>query len=113
MARITHHKLVRDHIPQKIEAAGDRYAVRTLSDEEFPAALRRKAVEEASELSKTDTRDAFLAEYADLMVVLDALAEHFEFSEAEIQTALSENLKRKGGFTKRIFLEWTETRDRT
>lgn len=113
MTRITHRKLIRDRIPQKIEASGDRYETRTLADDEFIRELRKKVLEEAAELAEADTRDAFLAEYTDLMVVLDALAEHFEFSKAEIQTALGENLTRKGGFTKRIFLEWTEDADRT
>lgn len=109
MERVYHRKLVRDEIPGTIEKSGDAYEVVQLKeDAAFEEALRAKVVEEAGELARTTSRDAFLSEYADLMVALDALADHMELSEAELKVALEENLKRKGGFTERYFLEWSE-----
>lgn len=108
MARITYNKLIRDFIPKKIEANSEAYEVRVITDDaEFEKELLKKVTEEASELSKTTSRDAFLAEYADLMVVLDALTAHFEFSSADIKDALSQNVEKKGLFKEKLFLSWS------
>lgn len=39
-----YNKLVRDKIPQIIEAAGKTFTTRTLSDEEYRHELRKKSV---------------------------------------------------------------------
>jgi predicted house-cleaning noncanonical NTP pyrophosphatase (MazG superfamily) len=108
MTRVTHHKLIRDLVPQKIEKTGAAYHVRVLDDVAYTQALFEKIKEEAGELARAESREEFLNEYADLMIVLDASAAVYELSKADIALALKENLERKGGFEKRLFLEWTE-----
>ena len=109
MKRVYYNKLIRDGIKRKIEAKGEALEVRTLSDDaEFQQELLKKASEEASALSRTSSREEFLSEYADLMAVLDALADLLEFSEADIKTAIAENMEKKGGFKERLFLHWSE-----
>lgn len=110
MARLAHNKLVRDFIPDIIKGNGDACEVRELSSEEFIVELRKKILEEAGELARAESRDEMLNEYADLMVALDALTAHYEFSEADIKDALARNIEKKGLFEKRIYL--TETIDR-
>lgn len=106
--QIFYNKLVRDRIKEKIEGKGEACEVRVIEgDEEFKRELLKKVVEEARELAASDSRDAFLSEYADLMAALDALADLYEFSEADIRTAISENMEKKGGFKKRHFLIWS------
>lgn len=106
--RVFYNKLIRDGIPDKIAKNGEEFEVRTLSDDqEFEQELLKKVNEEAGALSHVRTREDFLAEYADLMVVLDALTKHLEFSEADIKLALEENMMKKGGFAKRLFLLWS------
>lgn len=111
MARVEYNKLIRDRVKEKIEANGDRYEVVTLDDESFDQALRDKLIEEAGELSHAKDRVAFLSEYADLMVVLDELANRQELSNADIKLALAENLEKKGGFKERHFLRWSEHKE--
>jgi predicted house-cleaning noncanonical NTP pyrophosphatase (MazG superfamily) len=112
MARVLYNKLVRDGIKSKIESKGETCEVRELTDDaEFIAALRKKIIEEATELSVTEKRTDFVTEYADLMIALDALTAQLEISPAEIQVALEENIKRKGKFSKRHFLLWSQTND--
>lgn len=112
MARVTYNKLIRDHVKEKIESKGDACEVEVLQDDDkFKAALQAKLIEEATELSKTEKREDFLAEYADLMVVLDELARLHDLSAADIKIALVENLEKKGGFAKRHFLLWSEYKD--
>lgn len=108
MPRVEHNKLVRDHIPDIIKGNGETCEVEVLSAERFITEVRKKIVEEASELLSASGRDQTLAEYADLMVALDALTAHFEFSEADIKDALAKNIERKGLFVKRYFLTTTD-----
>lgn len=111
MSRVEFNKLIRDNVKQIIEDKGDRCEVRVLNDEEFKLALLAKVVEEATELSLTTSREEFLAEYTDLMVVLDSLTNLYDISEADVKIALEENMETKGGFEERNFLLWSEFRD--
>jgi len=100
--------LIRDFIPKKIESNSEAFEVRVITDDsEFETELLKKVTEEAGELSKTSSRDEFLTEYADLMVVLDALTAHFEFSQADIKDALARNVEKKGLFKEKLFLLWS------
>jgi len=107
--RVYYNKLVRDGIKDKIESKGETCDVRELADgAEFQQELLKKIQEEASALSKVRSREDFLDEYADLMVVLDALTKELEISEAEITVAMKENVERKGLYKKRHYLHWSE-----
>lgn len=112
MGRVYYNKLVRDKIKDKIEKKGEHTEIRVIEDDaEFQQELLKKVGEEATALSKTRSREDFLDEYADLMVVLDELTDLLEFSEADIKTALSENVNRKGGFKSRHFMHWSDDSD--
>ncbi len=108
MSKIYYNKLVRDQIKDKIEQKGETCEVRVITDDaELEQELLKKVVEEASALAHAKTREDFLSEYADLMVVLDALTKHLEFSEADIKSAMTENVERKGFYKNRHFLHWS------
>jgi len=108
MARVTYNKLIHDQVKANIESNGDTCEVKVLDDHDFKIALLDKLVEEATELKNSKTRQDFLSEYADLMVVLDELTNLEDFSEADIKLALEENLTKKGRFKYRHFLLWSE-----
>jgi len=112
MSRVYYNKLVRDNIQQKIENNGSHCEVRAIVDDaEFVGELLKKVKEEAGGLAMARTREEFLAEYVDLMVVLDALTQHFEVSEADIKVAMTENVTQKGLFKNRHFLHWSSDDD--
>lgn len=107
--RVYYNKLVRDGIKDKIEGKGESCSVRELlDDQEFEQELLKKVNEEASALARVRNRGDFVDEYADLMVVLDTLTAHLDISEAEITAAIEENVRRKGLYKNRHFLEWSE-----
>jgi len=109
MKKVFYNKLVRDLIQAKIESKGEVCSLRIITDvAEYEQELLKKVIEEAGSLAHARSRSEFLSEYADLMVVLDALTAHLELSEADIKTALSENVKAKGLYKNRHFLEWSE-----
>ena len=106
--RVYYNKLVRDGIKSKIESKGELCEVRELTDnQEFQQELFKKIQEEASALASVRSREEFLDEYADLMVVLDTLCNQLEMTEADIKVALEENIARKGKYHKRHFLHWS------
>lgn len=110
--RVYYNKLVRDLIKGKIEAKGESCEVRELTDSaEFQQELLKKVREEASALSHVRSRKDFLDEYADLMVVLDALTANLEISEAELALAMQENVTKKGLYKEKHFLHWSEDSD--
>lgn len=112
MKKVYYNKLVRDTIKAKIEALGEACSVRTITDDnEYEQELFKKVVEEATALAHVRTRQEFMTEYADLMVVLDALTNKLEISEAEIKVVMTENVTKKGLFKNRHFLEWSEDTD--
>ena len=109
LTKIFYNKLVRDGIREKIEGKGESCEIREIDDDrEFQQELLKKITEEANALSRARTREEFLSEYADLMVVLDALTELLELSEADIKLALEENVGKKGKYQERHFLHWSE-----
>lgn len=106
MARV-YYKLIRDQIPQKIEQKGETCEVRTLEDEEYGQELLKKVREEASGLATVRSREGLIEELSDLYAVLDALVEQQCISSAELAQSRAENMRKKGGFTKRLFLHWS------
>ncbi len=109
MKKIYYNKLVRDLIKEKIEKKGEACSVRAIADDaEFEQELFKKVIEEASALAHVRSRADFLAEYADLIVVLDALTRKLEISEADIAVAMTENVTKKGLFNNKHYLEWSE-----
>ena len=106
--KVFYNKLIRDGVPSKITRNGGEYEIRKIQDtSEFQQELLKKVSEEAKGLAHSRTRDEFLQEYADLMVVLDSLTKEMELSEADIKTAIEENMEKKGGFNDRVFLHWS------
>ncbi|PJC56222.1 hypothetical protein CO026_01515 [Candidatus Kaiserbacteria bacterium CG_4_9_14_0_2_um_filter_41_32] len=109
MGRVYYNKLVRDNIKAKIDGNGEDCEVREITDgQEYEQELLKKVIEEAGALAHTRDRGEFLQEYADLMIVLDALTALMEFSEADIKTAIAENAEKKGLYKNRHFLHWSE-----
>lgn len=109
MSKVFYNKLIRDRITEKIKNNGESCEVRAITDDsEFQQELLKKIAEEAHALSRARTREEFIDEYADLMVVLDTLTAQLELSEAEVSLALKENLERKGGYQDRTFLIWSD-----
>jgi predicted house-cleaning noncanonical NTP pyrophosphatase (MazG superfamily) len=72
--RVACNKLIRDRIPQIIEAGGRRPVTHVLDEASYHTALLAKLVEEAQEASAAAAED-LPAELADVVEVLQALTE--------------------------------------
>ena len=98
-----YNKLIRDRIPEVIQASGKICELRTLDAEAFLAELARKLREELVEYEESGD----LAELADMMEIIYAIARTKGSLEALEEIRL-EKLQSRGGFEKRLLLVGVE-----
>lgn len=99
-----YNKLVRDKIPEIIEANGEYCKTEILNDDvAYLEALQRKLDEEIAEYHKDDT----VEELADIIEVVYALVKAHGISKDYFEKILADKKDKKGGFDKRIMLKET------
>ena len=101
MSTIKYNKLVRDRIPEIIEASGKKCVCSTLSDEEYLAMLDAKLNEELAEYQESKSME----ELADLLEVIRAVAVARGSSVEEVEAIRRDKAKKRGGFEKKILLQ--------
>ena len=107
MSTIKYNKLVRDRIPEIIEASGKRCVCATLSDEEYLARLDEKLNEELAEFQESKSME----ELADLLEVIRAVAAARGSSVEEVEAIRRDKVAKRGGFEKKILLTEVTTDD--
>jgi predicted house-cleaning noncanonical NTP pyrophosphatase (MazG superfamily) len=102
-----YNKLVRDKIPEIIEADGMTVVTRVIEDDaEFLSESILKVGEETAELAVATTPEEQREEAADLLEIAMAIAKHLGFD--EVEAIRLKKLEERGGFDDKIFLERTE-----
>lgn len=106
-------KLVRNRIPEIIEAEGERPVTHRADDAEYRCRLREKLVEEAGEFAESDDPE----ELADVLAVVEAIRAFEGIDGDRLAELRREKRERRGGFGERVVLErvedGSEERDRT
>ena len=97
----TYNKLVRDRIPEIIEASGKTCVTEILSDEDYLHMVDAKLDEELAEYHK----DQNIEELADLMEVIYAAAVARGYTLEELEQVRAEKAEKRGGFAKKILLK--------
>ena len=105
MRRIEYRKIVRDRIPEIIEASGKMPVWREVGPEKAICGLEDKLKEELSEYLS----DHSLEEMADLLEVMHGILYHRGVSWDELEKIRLRKREERGGFEGRIFLEATES----
>ncbi|MGL6107520.1 phosphoribosyl-ATP pyrophosphohydrolase [Romboutsia sp.] len=100
---IVYDKLVRDRIPEIIEASGKKCEIEVVNDEVALEYLYKKLGEEVTELLE----DKNLDEVADVMEVLFAIAGKYGYSEEEVLDRRNLKKDSRGGFEKNLILKKT------
>ena len=104
-----YNKLVRDNIPSIIEESGKIAHYRTLDDDgEYRAALMKKLIEEANEVTKAVKRDHLIEEIGDVMTVLATILDFHGIDLDDVINNVDEKAEEKGTFINRCFLETVE-----
>ena len=97
----TYHKLVRDRIPEIIEADGKTCVYATLSDEAYIRLLDQKLNEELAEYQESKS----LEELADLLEVVQAVVRARGWTLDELEQVRAEKAAERGGFAKKVLLK--------
>ena len=95
-----YHKLVRDRIPEIIEASGKTCKIEILSDEEYLRMVDAKLDEELAEYHK----DQNIEELADLMEVIYDAAIARGYTLEQLEAIRLEKAIQRGSFEKKILL---------
>ena len=101
MSAISYHKLVRDRIPEIIEADGKVCMFETLSDEDYIYLLDQKLNEELAEYQESKS----VEELADLLEVMQAVAKARGWTLEELERVRANKAAKRGGFEKKILLK--------
>ena len=99
-----YNKLVRDNIPEIIEDDGKTCEISVLEYDEFIQEIRRKIVEEATELNAASTKVEMIEELADLFELLDHLLIEYKIDILKVKKRRIQKNMKNGGFDKRLFL---------
>ena len=98
---IKYHKLVRDGIPEIIEASGKRCVTEILNDEQYIQMLDAKLQEELNEYQESKS----LEELADLLEVMGAVVKARGYTWDELTGIRKAKKEKRGAFEKRILLK--------
>lgn len=96
-------KLVRDRIPEIIEASGSKCEIEVVSDEVALEYLYKKLHEEVEELLS----DKNLDEIADIIEVLFAIGKKYGYSEDDVLGRRNDKMNARGGFENNLVLKRT------
>ena len=96
-----YNKLVRDFIPEIIQADGKKCDISRAASDELLRLLEEKMLEEFNEYLE----DNNLEELADMMEVIFGLAHQLGYSEEQLLAKRNQKLKERGGFKEGIVLE--------
>ena len=96
-----YNKLVRDFIPEVIEADGKKCETEIVYGEEKTKFLEDKLKEEVNEYLE----DKNIEELADVMEVLFGLAHNLGYNEEDLLNKRKEKLEERGGFKEGIILK--------
>ena len=107
VSTIQYNKLVRDRIPEIIEASGKRCTCFTLSEEKYLAKLDAKLNEELAEYQESKSME----ELSDLLEVIRAVAVARGSSMDEVEAIRRDKAVKRGGFEKKILLTEVTTDD--
>lgn len=111
MRKFEFKKLVRDKIVEGIISVGNKPNWKTLSEEEFVIELKKKIVEEALEVPRTEDPTEVVKELADVQEIIDNLLETLKVSKEKFAQIQKKKNEYRGSFKKRQYIDTVETSD--
>lgn len=103
-------KLIRDKMPEHLEAKGVLLKGSVASVDRYIDLLKAKLVEETRDVVKAKTSQEIAEECADVLEVIEALCTTLDVPYEKVREAQQKKRQEKGGFEKRVFGEYIEIR---
>ena len=108
MNKYYHNKLIRDKIPEIIEANDGKYELREMENDEFKRELRKKLVEEAKEVIEAQGKEGTTKELADVLELIKSIAESEDITFNLVEEEQEKRREKRGGFKKKLSLIWSD-----
>jgi predicted house-cleaning noncanonical NTP pyrophosphatase (MazG superfamily) len=102
--KIPYNKLVRDRIPEILDAEGKEYSIVKCEDDDILAYAKKKLLEEAMEFVENPCAE----EAADIIEILKFMCSRIGVYEIQVEAAAISKYARKGGFGENYILEWVK-----
>ncbi len=99
-----YNKLVRDNIPNIIEAKGEIAVTKILDDDTYKSELENKLYEEYKEVLEASADDR-IEELADMLEIIRALANLENKTLQDVISCADIKSQKRGAFENKIFLE--------
>src|SRR5262245_56524517 len=96
-------KLIRDHVPQLLQAKGIVLNTNVMEHEEYISKIKDKLLEEAHEVFEVHNTNELCEELGDVLEVIHALSKATGISMQQIEQKRIEKMKIKGGFENKLF----------
>jgi predicted house-cleaning noncanonical NTP pyrophosphatase (MazG superfamily) len=103
------HKLVRDKVFANMQELGQQITSIKLGDEQFLTELKKKLIEEASEVSSDSSKTA--DELADLLEVIEQLGKQLGYTMGDLQGIQLQRRAKRGAFDGRNYVERLDLND--
>ncbi len=107
MKKFYHKKLIRDKIPEIIEAHNGKYETRIMEEGEFKKELKKKLIEEVEEVIEAEESE-LKKELADVLEIIKSIAENENIDFKLIEEKQKQRREERGGFKKKLFLIWSD-----
>ena len=102
--KIPYNKLVRDRIPEILDAEGKEYSIVKCEEEDILSYAKKKLLEEAMEFVENPCAE----EAADIIEILKFMCSRIGVYEIQVEAAAISKYARKGGFQENYILEWVK-----
>lgn len=96
-----YNKLVRDKIPEYIRKKGGSPIYHIADEKEYWEMLKKKLSEEIEEFKADESEE----EFADLLEVIDAIADYKKFNRKIVEEIKKKKAEERGRFKDRIILD--------
>jgi len=107
MEKFYHRKLIRDKIPEIIEANNGKYELRVMEEDEFRKELKKKLIEEVKEVIEAE-KSELGKELADILELIKSIGESENISFELIEEKQEQRREKRGSFKKKLFLIWSD-----
>lgn len=98
------NKLVRDNIPQIIEASGKSFTMRMLAPKEQLGEIKNKMQEEVLEFQQAANEQEAIEELADILELVHASLNVYGVSYEELEAVRQRKKEKRGGFAEGVYL---------
>ena len=102
--KIPYNKLVRDRIPEILDAEGKEYSITKCNEDDILDYAKKKLLEEAMEFVENPCAE----EAADIIEILKFMCSRIGVYEIQVEAAAISKYARKGGFQENYILEWVK-----